>query len=452
MSTPASGRPSYAAVLRVPYARRTFAAALVGRLSYGTVSIAVMLSVTRATGSYAAAGTVMALFGATSVLLSPSRAAFVDRYGPRRALRPMALIYGALLATLSAASWRPGVPAPLLGALALAAGAFAPPLGPTMRAVWSGLIDDQRLLQRAFGLDGVVEELLFVSGPLLVGAVVRWAPPAAGVALSALLVVVGTTVFVSSPLVARARPGTARRTRSPGRPRGARGLAQPVMVAAGVGLGIGALDLLVLAFVEERRYGDDVAAWVLAALSAGSAVGGLLNGAADWRTSARVRLPVLAAALGLTLAVAGLAPGLAVLTSAVACAGLFIAPALTTSYLIADESAPPGFRTRAGAWVNTAVNAGSSAGSAAVGVLLGRLPLGVCFALSGAATLAAAALAGRPGLVRGVRPHRPGPPEVGGEPSADGVLAAAAAEAGGECAGASSACPARPRRRRGRRR
>ncbi|MGW2855343.1 hypothetical protein ACWDAZ_26165, partial [Streptomyces sp. NPDC001215] len=112
MSTPASGRPSYAAVLRVPYARRTFAAALVGRLSYGTVSIAVMLSVTRATGSYAVAGTVMALFGATTVLLSPPRAAFVDRYGPGRALKPMALIYGALLAALSVASWRPGAPAP----------------------------------------------------------------------------------------------------------------------------------------------------------------------------------------------------------------------------------------------------------------------------------------------------------------------------------------------------
>jgi hypothetical protein len=52
MSAPSSrpfgaARPSYAAVLRVPYARRTFAAALVGRLSYGMVSLAVMLAVTR---------------------------------------------------------------------------------------------------------------------------------------------------------------------------------------------------------------------------------------------------------------------------------------------------------------------------------------------------------------------------------------------------------------------
>ncbi|MGW1257900.1 MFS transporter [Streptomyces sp. NPDC002513] len=390
MSAPPSARPSYAAVLRVPYARRTFVAALAGRLSYGMVSLAVMLSLTRATGSYALAGTVLALFGAMTVLLSPLRAALVDRYGPRRALIPMAFGYAGLLAVLAAATLRPGAPALLLGALAVAAGAFPPPLGPTMRTVWRELVDDRRLLQRAYGLDGVAEELLFVSGPLLVGVVVRWAPPAAAVAVSALLVAAGTVAFVASPAVAGARPDAVEARRSGGRSRRARGLASPVLGAAGAGLAVGALELLVLAFAQERRYDDSAAAWVLAALSAGSVVGGLLNGAVDWRVSARARLPLLALAPGLVVAVAGLAPGLASLTVAGACAGLFIAPALTTAYLLADASAPPGLRTRAGAWVNTAVNAGGSAGSAAAGALVGRLPLWLCFAVSGAVTCAAA--------------------------------------------------------------
>ncbi|MDG4866182.1 MFS transporter, partial [Streptomyces sp. T-3] len=106
MSAPKQGRPSYAAVLRLPHARRTFGAALLGRLSYGVVALSVMLAVTRATGSYAVAGTIMALFGATSVFLSPVRAALVDRHGPRPALLPMALLYAGLLGTLAAASWR----------------------------------------------------------------------------------------------------------------------------------------------------------------------------------------------------------------------------------------------------------------------------------------------------------------------------------------------------------
>ncbi|MGV9247901.1 MFS transporter [Streptomyces sp. NPDC003710] len=407
MSAPSSARPSYAAVLRVPYARRTFAAALAGRLSYGTVPLAVMLSLARATGSYALAGTVMALFGAMTVLLSPPRAALVDRYGRRRALVPMALIHSGLLAAFAAASLRPGAPPLLLGGLAVAAGAFPPPLGPTMRAVWSQLVDDPRLLRRAYGLDGVAEELLFVSGPLLVGAVVRWAPPAAAVALGALLQAAGTVAFVSSPAVGGAHPDAGEPERPTGGPRPGRVPAAPVLVAAGVGLAVGALELLVLAFAEERRYGDDAAAWVLAALSAGSALGGLVNGAVDWRTSARVRLPLLAMAPGLALAVAGLASGLAFLTVTVVCAGLFIAPVLTTAYLLADESVPPGMRTRAGAWVNMAVNAGGSAGSAAVGALVGRLPLGLCFVVSGAVTCAA----GLAAVPLGRRRRRPAMPK-----------------------------------------
>ncbi|MCN9240163.1 MFS transporter [Streptomyces sp. RY43-2] len=393
MSTPSSGRPSYAAVLRVPYARRTFGAALVARLSYGTVSLSVMLTVTRATGSYAVAGTLMALFGAASVFLSPLRAALVDRRGARRALVPLAGLYAALLTLLAALAWRPGAPVAVLGAVTVAAGACTPPLGPTMRAVWSELLGDGELLRRAYSLDGVAEEVLFVCGPLVVGALVQVMPPAAGVALSALLVGAGTAAFVASPAVARLRPaevgaegpGDARRVR------GGRAIAQPVAVAAGVGLALGAVELLVMAFADQRHHGGGVVAWVLAALSAGSAVGGLLNGALTG-IPARVRLSLSAAALGLVLALAGLAPGLGVFTVVVACAGFFVAPALTTAYLVADESAPPGFRTQAGAWVNTAVNAGGSGGSAAVGALVAHLPLGLCFALSGAVALASVAL------------------------------------------------------------
>ncbi|NDZ82467.1 hypothetical protein G3I19_28810, partial [Streptomyces sp. SID10853] len=121
--------------------------------------------------------------------------------------------------------------------------------------------------------------------------------------------------------------------------------------------------------------------------------GGLVNGAVGGRAPDRLRLGLLAAGLGIALAGAGLAPDLPALGVAAALVGLFVAPALTTAYLIADESAAPGTRTRAGAWVNTAVNAGSTAGTAAVGVLVGRAPLGWCFALVAAPVLLAAAAA-----------------------------------------------------------
>ncbi|MFE4829655.1 MFS transporter [Streptomyces sp. NPDC056672] len=407
---------SYAAVLRTPHASRTFGAALVGRLSYGTVSLSLVLAVKDSSGSFTVAGTAMALFGATSVLLSPARAALVDRYGPRRALVPMAGLYAVLLAVLALVTREPGAPGPLLWALAALAGMCTPPLGPTMRTLWSQLLPDRRMVQRAYSLDGVAEELLFVSGPLLVGVLVVYAEPAAGVALSAVLVLTGTLALVSSPVPFPVRPRAERekRTRVRTGP-GPRGLGQPVLAAAGVGLCLGGLDLLAIAFTEDRHQPGAVA-WILAALSAGSAVGGLVNGAVTWRLPARPRLSLLCAVLGLALAAAGLAPNVYVLGAAVTVAGLFVAPALTTAYLIADETAAPGARTQAGAWVNTAVNAGMSGGTAAVGVLVGRLPLALCFALAALPVLLCAAYGRR--RVLGGEPGPEGAVDAsGGQPS-----------------------------------
>ena len=164
-----------------------------------------------------------------------------------------------------------------------------------------------------------------------------------------------------------------------------------MVAAAGLGLALSGADLLVMAFAEQRSYGDDgLVPWVLAALSAGSAVGGLLNGAVEWRRPAGERLAWLSAGLGAALVVAGLAPGMWTLAGAMAVAGVFVAPTLTTAYLLAEESAAEGERTRAGAWVNAAVNAGSSGGPVAAGVAVGAVPLWVCFALSGGVAVVSA--------------------------------------------------------------
>ncbi|WP_240802337.1 MFS transporter [Streptomyces sp. A0642] len=404
--SPAPSRaPSYATVLRTPHAARTFGAALLGRLSYGIVPLSLLLAIKYATGSYSVAGGALALFGAASVVLSPARAALIDRHGPRRALPPMAGLYAALLAALALATWRPGAPPLVLGALAVAAGACTPPLGPVMRTLWSSLVSDRELLQRAYSLDGVAEELLYVTGPLLVGIVVTVTEAAAGVLAGAVLVLTGAAALVSSPAVSRERVSAERPpagTPAAPRPRlhGIVALRHAVAVTAAVGLCLGALDLLVVAFTE-RLHQPAAVSWVLAALSAGSAVGGLAYGAVRWKSAGRVRLPVVAAALGAALMVAGVSPHLYVLVAVVAVAGLFVAPALTTAYLIADESVDATRRTQAGAWVNTAFNAGASGGSAVIGVLVDRLPLALCFALAAAPALVGAAAVTRSGVAAG---------------------------------------------------
>ena len=87
--------------------------------------------------------------------------------------------------------------------LAAAAGACAPPLGVVMRALWSALTSDPDVLQTAYSLDGVAEELLYVTGPVIAGVITVTAIPAAGLLVTAGLMVAGTGLFLRSPALRR---------------------------------------------------------------------------------------------------------------------------------------------------------------------------------------------------------------------------------------------------------
>jgi predicted MFS family arabinose efflux permease len=390
---------SYAAVLRTPYALRTVLPALVGRLSYGIVFVCLAVALTRATGSYGWAGGALAGFGLAVAALAPVRARLIDRYGPRRVLPVMACAYAALLTALAAAAWQSAGRGLLLG-LTVVAGTCAPPLGPTMRVLWNRLVPDAELRQRAYSLDTVAEELLFVCGPLLAGAFIAVGRPAAGVVASAVLVVCGTAGVVSSPaLSGRCGMSADEAAVRDGRRQLGRGVVLPVLLAGSAGASLGALSLLIVAFANRHQQLTAVA-WAEAGLAVGSVVGGLAYGARAWRAPLRVRLPLLAVGLGATQAAAGLAPAPLVLVFAVAAVGVWVAPTLTSAYLAADEAAPENARTRAGTWVNSAFNAGNAAGTAAIGLAVGRWPLTACFVAAAAVPLAAGTAAALPGLLR----------------------------------------------------
>ena len=383
----------YRAVLRAPHARAAFAASLVGRLTFGIVSLSMILTLTAGGRGYRFAGLVMALFGLTIVLVSPVRAGLVDRHGPRRSLPPMAVSFAVLLAAVAVIPPRPGASDAAIAVLAAAAGASAPPLGVAMRTLWSTLTSDRIARQTAYSLDGVAEELLYVAGPLIAGVIAVAATPAAGLLVSAGLVVTGTGLFLRSPAL-RTRPAqaagaeTAARDATAGEAGAGRMVLALAFATGAIGLCLGALGLVTVAFCQ-ARHDSAAVAWIEAALSAGSALGGLGYGAVAWQIPAQRRLVLLTAALAVTLAPAALSPNLTVLALLVALAGVLVAPALATAYVLTDSLASPRVRNRAGNWVSGGYNAGGSAGSLLSGQLVGRIPLSACLPVLAAPALLA---------------------------------------------------------------
>jgi MFS family permease len=370
-----------------------FISSLLGRLCYGVVGLSLLLTLTAGGHRYGFAGLVLALFGVTVVLVSPFRAWLVDRYGPRRALPPMATAFAAVLVALALMPARSLPTEVAIAVLAAAAGACAPPLGVAMRTLWSALIDDRRLLQTAYSMDGVAEELLYVAGPLIAGLIAVVAAPAAGLEVTAGLVVVGTGLFVRSPallrwpaLAARAAAGDCP---AASRPASAwRVILTLALVTGAIGLCLGGLGLVAAAF-SRARHDPAAVAWIEAALSAGSALGGLGYGAVAWRISARRRLALLTIGLVVALIPAAVSPSLLVLALLAGLAGVLVSPALSTAYVLADQVTSPQARNRAGNWVNSGYNAGNSAGAALSGQLIGQIPLGACLPVLAAPALLA---------------------------------------------------------------
>jgi predicted MFS family arabinose efflux permease len=390
----------YGAVLRAPHACAAFATSLVGRLTYGTVSLSLILTLTAGGRGYAFAGLVMALFGVSVVLVSPLRARLVDQHGPRRALPPMAACFAGVLVALAFIPARSGVNDAAIAALAAVAGACAPPLGVVMRALWGTLIDDRRVLHTAYSLDGVAEELLYVTGPVLVGVITIVAMPSVGLLLSAGLVTGGTALFLRSPAL-RHWPAPAGRGSPDAAPPPGRAILALALATGAIGLCLGGLGLVIVAF-SEARHDPAAVAWIEAAQSAGSALGGLAYGAVTWRMPAERRLALLAAGLAVVLIPAALSPGLLVLALLIGLAGVLVSPALATAYVLAESLASPGARSQAANWVSSGFNAGSSAGSVLSGQLVGRIPLGACLPV-----LAAPAVLAVVPLLRTRRDGRP---------------------------------------------
>lgn len=389
------------AVLLLPGALRALLPALIGRSALAMGGLALLLAVQDSTGSYAQAGLATGVFGMANVIAAPWRARAVDRCGQRPALLTLAAGQASGFLVLALLASGEGVAGGWFLALSAVVGLTAPPLGAAMRVIWASLTvpGDQRT--KAFSIDAVCEELLFVGGPVVITAVIVATSPGAGLLLTSAAVLVGTAAMTSS-----ASSGALRGTGGRGA-RGARPLRQPgfvrvLIVLLGVGGVLGVVEIAAPAVAAQR---DAVAAagWLLAAFAGGSALGGFLYGQLNLSAGIGTRLCALCLGMGLAASAVSLLDSLAPFAFGLALVGFCLAPSLVTGYVIADALVPESGRTEASTWINTAVNLGASLASAAAGAVIDDAGPWLALALVGAIAVGLAAAAPFARL-RGIEP------------------------------------------------
>jgi MFS family permease len=352
-------------------------------------SLAFLLLV-RGTGhSYAIAGLAVGAFAFANAASAPAQGRLVDRFGRARVLAPFALSQAVVLTALVFASHRQASDGVLI-VLAGLSGALMPPVSPTARALMREVFPDPVVRDTAYALDSVAQEVVWITGPLLVAMVVDATSPSVAVLLLAVVCVTGTLTFVRSPL---ARGSGTRAAHEPHQAVLAnvelRILMGPVALM-GVGLGGIEVGLPSLALHAGSRTASGL---LLAVWSLGSMTGGLWYGARVWHSSMTSRYRVLfgfAVAFSAPLIIARTIPEGVV---GAFLAGLTIAPVFACQYSLVGRAATDGAETEAFTWVSAALVGGLAVGSAIGGALIASVGVSAPFVFSCCAIAVAALLA-----------------------------------------------------------
>jgi MFS family permease len=386
---------AYREVLRVPGAPAFAAAGLVARFPLSMQTLGTVLLVADTTGSYALAGAVSATLALAQALFGPVLGRLVDRHGQARVLLPALAVHtvgaGSLiaLAVTGAPVWT------LFPAAALWGGSFAQ-AGSLVRARWAYALGDSPLLPTAFSLESVLDEVVFVVGPVLVTLLATQVAPAAGVAATWAFAAVGSLALAA---LRRSQPPPHPVTgRGPSALRLA-GLRVLVAIALAIGGIFGSIEVATVAFTDER--GRPAAAGLVLALLAGaSLLSGLGYGTVSWRTPPARRFVLGVCVLALVTVPLLLAPNIPTLAVLVFIAGFAISPALIAGFSLLERLVPAESRTEGLTWFSTGIGLGlaiaasltgqvvDAAGArVALGVTVGSGALAALLALAGARTL-----------------------------------------------------------------
>lgn len=359
---------AYGRLLRLPHVGPLLAANVLSRLPIGITGLAVVLYLRAQTGSFAVGGAVSGAITLGLGVFSPIIGRLIDQRGESM-LGYLAIAHAAGLVGLLALGHENASAGVLIG-VGFITGAALPPTASLLRARWPELTAPRpELLSSAYALEAVLIELIFVSGPLIVGLLVLVASAGTALTVSAVAVVAGTWTFLAllpprdvpeghGALAERPRLGA---LASPG-------IRTIVIAMVPVGFAFGLVEVSIPALARADG-SPELAGVLLSVWSGASAAAGIAWGAREHVTPLPRANAALACLLPFGFAPVLLATSVPLAAVLIIPAGLTIAPLIATRNELAGRVAPPGASVEAFTWPTTALLGGISAGTALGGAL-----------------------------------------------------------------------------------
>jgi MFS family permease len=376
----------YLHVLRTPHALPMVLAAFIGRLPLSMVGLGSVLLIASESGSYGYGGAVAATGAVTTAISGPLIGRWADTHGQRRTLLPVVAVFvaaGCVFLPAVKDDW----PRWIVFASAGVAGACIPPVASMIRVRWTHLLRGTHRLPTALAMESVVDEFVFIVGPVLVTFLSTTGHATSGVVTAFTLAVIGSLLFAAQgrteppPHGHEARTGP-RAIRSPG-------IRVLFVVGAAVGAILGTLEIALVAFADEVG-AMPLSGVLIAALAVGSMASGIGWGTVHWRSPLRVRLAVVLVILTVLSVPLLLIGNIWVMIPFVVVAGIAVSPSLISSFTLAELLVPRSATTEAFTWIGTALGLGVAIGASVAGKVVDVYGANAAFAVATVAALVAA--------------------------------------------------------------
>ncbi|WP_084962314.1 MFS transporter [Thermoactinospora rubra] len=376
----------YRRLLRLPGIRTLLLVGLLARIPSTATAMCLTLHVVSPRGlglGFTAAGVVGMASTIGMAVGAPLSGRFVDRYG----LRPVLLATTLAQALFWSTAW--SLPYPALVPAAALAGLFALPVFSVVRQCLAAMapVEQRRI---AFSLDSMLVELSYMAGPALavagvtaLGSTWTMAIVAAGMTGAGVGLILLDPPTRSAEELAEPQAAVSRRTWFTA------AFVALLGTAAAATFVLTATELALVASMER----SGATAWIGLAIALWcvySLVGGFVYGALPRGFSPLVLIAVMGV---LTVPVGLLAADWRWVVVALVPAGLFCAPALSSTVEVLSRWVPAGARGEAMGFHGTALLVGGAASAPIAGAIIDSFGPSWAFVVAGAAGLALVALA-----------------------------------------------------------
>ncbi|QNE47738.1 MFS transporter [Glaciihabitans sp. INWT7] len=351
---------TYLSLLKTRGVARIMAAQLVARFPNGMLSLAFLLHIEHISGTYFAAGLVLAATSIGQAIAGPLTSRWMGVWGMRRVLILTMIVCATAVGTIALA---PALPIGLYMAIGFVGGLSTPPIQPAVRTIYPKMVNSRQLTP-LFSLDASAQEVIWVLGPVITTFLAIQVSTVLAILVALAFLVGGGIWFISSPEVGRVRIPRSKRNL------GAVLKKPAVLLATTTGfLLVGACAAVEAGVVSAFGDSGSEAGLVLGLFAVGSLIGGLALGhipIGPWALARRL----FAIFVGMSLAAVSLNFWWLAVTLLVA--GIGIAPALAVMFAIVSSSVRFSETAEAYGWVGTGQLIGAAIGSAVAGFMIDR--------------------------------------------------------------------------------